>query len=140
MVTRADSFTPLKKQQEYFSDFLNSFAKTPVGNQLARLTNVQSVNQSIQNLIKTNLGERLFQPSIGGNVHHSLFENINQPMINNLEYYIERTITQNEPRAVLLNVEINPLEDWVTLNVTITYTLINNPDPIVLDVILKKVR
>ena len=55
-ITRADSFTPLKKNLEFFSDFLDSFAKTPIGNQLGRVINEQSVNQSMINLIKTNLG------------------------------------------------------------------------------------
>ena len=37
--TREESISPKEKQGEVFSDFLNSFAKTPVGNQLGRVTN-----------------------------------------------------------------------------------------------------
>jgi len=72
--TRAESFTANKKQTEYFSDFLNSFAKTPVGDKLARVTNEQSVNQSLRNIIKTINGERLFNPDFGSQVLSSLFE------------------------------------------------------------------
>ena len=73
--TRAESISPKEKQGEFFSDFLNSFAKTPVGNQLGRVTNEKAVNQSLRNLIKTNVGERLYQPLIGSDVNASLFEN-----------------------------------------------------------------
>ena len=41
-ITRADTLTISKKQREYFSDFLNSFAYSPVNNNLAKITNEQS--------------------------------------------------------------------------------------------------
>lgn len=151
-ITRADTFSVVKKKQEYFSDFLNSFALSPVGNQLARVTNEKSVNQSLKNLIMTNLGERLFQPSIGSNIVASLFE-LNTPLItNSLEFYIENTIKNNEPRVNLIKVnvstgskEITILNRNINLNenyisIDIIYTLINNPEQISLNIILKRVR
>ena len=72
-ITRADTFTESKKKIEFFSDFTNSFAKTPFGDQLGKLTNERSVSQSLKNLILTNLGERLFQPFVGSNVNAILF-------------------------------------------------------------------
>ena len=56
-ITRANTLTAAKKQQEFFSDFFDSFVKTPFGNDLARITNERDVNQSLKNLIQTNLGE-----------------------------------------------------------------------------------
>lgn len=149
--SRADVISPKEKQLEYFSDFLNSFAKSPVGNQLARLTNGSSVSQSIKNLIKTNVGERLFQPTIGSNVYHSLFENLTPVLEEDLAIYIERTIKQNEPRANLLQIEVRSYlsakEDILAsrlneneIEVTIVYSLINNPANIKLSMILKRVR
>lgn len=147
-VTRADSFTSLKKTQEYFSDFLDSFAKTPVGNQLGRVTNDKSVNQSLYNLIKTNLGERLFQPNIGGNIYASLFELNDFLLASNLKTYIERTVEINEPRINLIDVRImtnvypqftNEINEN-TVKITIEYNLINNPEPITVSYVLKRVR
>ena len=85
--TRAESISPKGKQGEFFSDFLNSFAKTPVGNQLGRVTNEKSVNQSLRNLIKTNLGERFFQPIVGSDVNASLFENVNSILLMDLSQF-----------------------------------------------------
>jgi phage baseplate assembly protein W len=151
-VTRADTLTTTKKKTEYFSDFLNSFDMSPVGNQLARVTNEKSVNQSLRNLILTNLGERLFQPGVGSNILASLFE-LNTPLIaNSLEFYIRNTIENNEPRVnlisvnvstgsketTILNKNVNLNENYV--NIDIVYNLINNPEQISLNIILKRVR
>lgn len=149
--SRADTISPKQKQLEYFSDFLNSFSKSPVGNQLARVSNEASISQSIRNLIRTNLGERLFQPTIGSNVTYSLFENLTPVLEEDLAIYIERVIKQNEPRANLLEVEVRSVlsqkEDVMSLRlneneieVTLVYSLINNPNQIKLSMVLKRVR
>jgi phage baseplate assembly protein W len=153
--TRAESISPKEKQTEYFSDFLNSFAKTPVGNQLGRVTNEKSVNQSLRNLIKTNLGERFFQPIVGSDVNASLFENVNNILLNDIEENIKLTIQNNEPRINLLEVSVQSSEisdDEVlrdfsgfliqnnSISVTIVYNIINNPEEITLTTILTRVR
>lgn len=142
-VSRADSLSAVKRQQEFFSDFLNSFAKTPVGDQLGRTINAQSVSQSLKNLILTNLGERLFQPMIGSNITSTLFDPFQASVTptSALEFYISNTIKNNEPRAYLVGVEVNESEmDKNALSVTIVYTLINSSDPITLNFVLKRVR
>ena len=152
--TRAESISPKEKQTEYFSDFLNSFAKTPVGNQLGRVTNEKSVNQSLRNLIKTNLGERFFQPIVGSDVNASLFENVNNILLNDIEENIKLTIQNNEPRINLLEVSVQPSEisdgearDFGgfliqnnSISVTIVYNIINNSEEITLTTILTRVR
>jgi len=153
--TRAESISPKEKQTEYFSDFLNSFAKTPVGNQLGRVTNEKSVNQSLRNLIKTNLGERFFQPIVGSDVNASLFENVNNILLNDIEENIKLTIQNNEPRINLLEVSVQSseisegeaLRDFSgfliqnnSISVTIVYNIINNPEEITLTTILTRVR
>lgn len=138
--TRADALTGTTKQKEYFSDFLTGFDMTPFGNQLGRVTNEQAVNQSLRNLIKTNLGERLFQPTVGSDVYAMLFENNFSEIVSNLELFIKTTIENNEPRANLLGVEVKDQGNENALEISIYYTLINNPEPITLTVLLKRVR
>jgi phage baseplate assembly protein W len=138
--TRADALTGTSKQKEYFSDFLTGFDITPFGNQLGRVTNEQAVNQSLKNLIKTNLGERPFQPMVGSDVYSMLFENQYPEDISLLELFIKNTIENNEPRANLLGVEVKIQPNENSLEISIYYTLINNPEPITLTVLLKRVR
>lgn len=140
-ITRADTFTGSKKQIEYFSDFLTSFAKTPIGNQLARVTNDQAVMQSLKNLIRTNLGERLFQPTVGSDVMATLFELNTDEARDSLELFISNTVENNEPRVNLVQTLVNT--DGINENqieITLIYNLINNPEEQTLTLILKRVR
>lgn len=139
---RADYLTGTKRQPDFFSDFLNNMTMTPYGNDVGRVTNEKAVNQSLRNIIKTNLGERLFQPNIGGNVYANLFELTGGLQdLSTMEFIITETINRNEPRAILQNVTVeqNTIEEHEII-VTIIYSLINNPDPITLTVLLKRVR
>jgi phage baseplate assembly protein W len=140
-LTRAQSITGSNtKKVEFFSDFLNSFAKTPYGNQLGRVTNEQSVNQSLKNLVMTNIGERMFQPFVGCNVYDYLFEPNVQDYITSLESYIEDTIKISEPRVNAQEITVSQGYDEQTIQIKIVYNLINNPAPITLDFLLKRVR
>jgi phage baseplate assembly protein W len=157
-LTRAQTLTGTQKKVEFFSDFVTSFATTPVGNQLGRVTNEKAVNQALRNLILTNLGERLFQPDVGADINYMLFENNVPENYDMLETFIKATIKNYEPRAevqeVLFSSAVqgnvndlgytgamfgsNPGEH--DLYVTIVYNLINNPEIITFNLLLKRVR
>ena len=138
-VTRADTLTSLIKKQEYFSDFLDSFTTTPIGNDLGRVVNEKAVTQAIKNLIYTDLGERLFQPTVGSNIRASLFEMNDFITRQNVSLAIQNTIKYNEPRCNLISVVVTSPDDY-TLSVTIVYALINNPAPITISMIVQRVR
>lgn len=160
-LTRADALTGTVKQQEYFSDFLNNFNKTPFGNQLGRAVNEDSVNQSLRNIISTNVGERFFQPGLGSNVYKMLFEPLSVlefgsgSSITNIEFLIRNAIEKNEPRVILIDIAIKSaiaerdsrgqqfragIADDNSVLIAITYRLINKVDPITLNYVLKRVR
>jgi hypothetical protein len=139
-MARIDYQTPTAKQQEYFSDFLSSFDKSPLSNDIARITNENSIKQSIRNLVLTNLGERLFNPNIGGNVSRMLFEPYTGFTADDLKKDIINTIKQNESRAndILVNVINN--EDQNRFTVNIFFFIINNPNQLSLELVLQRVR
>jgi phage baseplate assembly protein W len=138
--TRADTLIGTNKKFEFFSDFLTSFDKTPVGNQLARVINEKSVNQSLKNIILTNTGERFFNPFLGSNITASIFENIAYENLSTLEFYIQNAIENNEPRVNLLGVQLVPISEENSLEITLVYNLINNPEPITFTFLLKRIR
>ena len=139
-ITRADKLTVSKKQQEYFSDFLNSFAYSPVNNNLAKISNEESVKQSLKNLILTSRGERIFQPNIGSGVNNLLFERSTRPTLNSIEFNIQNTIKYNEPRVNIIDVKAKETTNPNTVQVDIVFSMINNPEPISINFILKRVR
>lgn len=137
--TRAETLTSTKKV-EYYSDFVTSFAKTPVGDQLSRVINDRSINQALKNIIFTDLGERLFQPYIGSNINRMLFENNYPEDLTQLEFLIENAVKNNEPRVNLLEVVVRSGNTEHEIVITIVYNTINNPEPITVDYIFKRVR
>ena len=138
-LTRAETVNGVKRKAEFFSDFLNSFAKTPYGNQLGRVTNEQSVNQALKNLIFTNVGERLFQPTLGSSIISSLFEINDQATLSTLEFFIQNTIKNDEPRVNPLKIEALSIDDH-QIQINIVYSLINNPTPVSFSFLLKRAR
>ena len=139
-ITRAQTLTGEKRKTEFYSDFLSSFAKTPIGNQLAKVTNERSINQSLKNIILTDLGERLFQPNLGSNVRTLLFESNLESNLTAIEFYISNAIALSEPRVNLIevNLQIGNNDNEVVVN--IVYNTINNPETIIFEYILKRVR
>jgi phage baseplate assembly protein W len=139
-MARIDYQTPTAKQQEYFSDFLSSFDKSPLSSDIARITNENSIKQSIRNLVLTNLGERLFNPNIGGNVSRMLFEPYTGFTADDLKKDIINTIKQNETRANDISVNVINNEDQNRFTVNIFFFIINNPNQLSLELVLQRVR
>jgi phage baseplate assembly protein W len=139
-LTRAETLTGSNKPVEYHSDFVTSFTKSPVGKQLSKVINEKSINQSLINLILTNLGERLFQPYIGSNILSSLFENNYKENLTDLEFFIENTIKNNEKRVNLLGVSLSEGTSEHEILINIVYNTINNPEPVSFEYILRRVR
>lgn len=140
MISRADTLTGSSKQLEVFSDFTNSFKQSPFSKELSKITNEKSVNQSLKNLMYTNLGERLFQPNVGSNIMTMLFEPNYMEYFNKIELIIKNTIAINEPRINLLDVLFPETNDETLVIITLVYQLINNPEEITYNLILKRVR
>ena len=119
---------------------------------MVRVTNQQSVNQSIRNIIKTISGERLFSPYVGSDVFASVFQPNDFFQIERLKTSIATAITNFERRAELISVDVRsasnvnlsigetPITDENSIEVTIIYSLINSIDPITLTFLLKRVR
>jgi len=128
------------KPVEHFSDFLNNMDVHPLNKTIGRVLNEDSVRQSLKNLILTNIGERLFQPTIGSDIYKSLFEPNDVITAENISYHISSTIKHNEPRVILLNVITTPQPDDYSFNVSIVFSLINNPATLNLNLILRRVR
>lgn len=139
--TRADSFTSEKKKPEFFSDFLNSFSKTPFGNDLARVTNERDTNQYLKNMIYTNAGERMFNPLFGSNVLASMFEFSDTFQANQLEFLIKNTLDNfAKDRIILSGVKVKPDPDNDAMEVSIIYYPINSPTEVTFDFLLKRIR
>lgn len=137
-IARADRFTELSIRPVRYADFSSGFELNPITGDLALVTDVESVKQSVRNAILTQKGERPFQPTFGCKVHDLLFDMIDSVTIDLIHETIDQTITFHEPRASLVSVDVAETgEDALTL--TITFGVINIPEPVTLSVLLKRV-
>jgi phage baseplate assembly protein W len=133
-------YTPRTKKPVLYSDFRKDLAKSPVSNDIALLKDEESVKESIKNLILTDPGERLMQPFIGGGIRALLFENITPAVIKIIEDRVRTTVEIYEPRAELIDVTVSSNIDDNQVGVTVRFYVQSQQQPIVLNVILERIR
>lgn len=134
------AITPLTKKREIYSDFGKDLLLNPVSSDVSRKINEEAVKESIKNLILTDRGERLFQPEVGCDIRAMLFENFTQETVDTIRNMVFETIQTYEPRCDLLGVDVTGRIDSNEIRVIITFALINNEEPITLEVILNRIR
>jgi phage baseplate assembly protein W len=140
MSTRADNFTQTRKIPDLFSDFLNDLTPHPITKDIVRTKNDSSIKQAIKNIVLTNLGERLFQPTIGSEINGALFEPNDIILEENLKFTIRSAIAFHEPRAQVLNVEVFSFAEENRVAINIYFSIINSTVVETVNLILRRVR
>lgn len=132
--------TPQRKKQEIYSDFFTDFVTFETSRDVARQINEDAVISSIRNLLKTNRGDRLFNNTLGSDLNAMLFENAGPAAEQLIADYIRKTIENYEPRASLIDIVVNTEVDDHLVNVSIVFRVINNSEPVVLELVLNRIR
>jgi len=123
-----------------YSDISTNFSIHPIKGDLVLLTNEDAVKRSIRNLLFTDVFERPFSPDLGGSINQLLFENINRDTEWIMREKITDVITNFEPRAELINVLVKALPDENAFSIVITFAVIDNIVPVILNLVLRRVR
>jgi len=140
IITKASYYSPRSKADVLYFDMRNSFDRHPNLKDVDGFGNEDAVSQSIKNLLFTNPGERLFQPDLGSDINRTLFENISAETESLIRTYVETTIKNYEPRADLIEVIVTAIPEMNTYSVTIVFGVVNRTDPVVLELLLSRVR
>ena len=134
------SLNPLLKEV-VFSDVNVTFTPHPVTGKLPVLKNADAVKRAVRNLILTNHGERQYDMLYGGNIRAMLFENADDPILQDeLVRIITNTINRHEPRANVDRVVVDVKPDSNTLVVKIRFMIVNQRFPVDLEVAIERVR
>lgn len=128
------------KEKVVFSDLDSLFVPNPITKQLARKTNREAVKQSVKNLILTNYFERPFKSDIGCSIRYYLFELWSPALKQTMENAIREVIDNYEPRADVLEVLVEDRSELNALSITVAFSVRNDVNPVVLNVILERVR
>jgi phage baseplate assembly protein W len=127
-------------QDVVYADIDISFARHPVTKQLITLKNERSISQAVKNLVLTNSYERPFKPTLYGGVTEQLFDNFDPISMARMEEQVKTVLRNYEPRAELLNVNVNPDYDRNGFIISIFYRPLNKKEPVKIDVFLERVR
>ena len=130
----------LSTNSRRWSDLDLDFKSHPVTKDIVTKTDVESVKRSIRNLILTNKYERPFQPEIDGGVTGYLFELSSSMTKYDIEETIKNTISNFEPRASVIGINVLLDLDRNGVNVSIFFKVVNKKDPVKIDIFLERLR
>jgi phage baseplate assembly protein W len=123
-----------------YSDLTTNLSVHPIKGDLLLLSDEAAVKRSIINLMYTEPYERFFNPNIGAGLKAYLFENISQDTEYIIKEKIIEVISNYEPRANIINVSVKALPDQNLYTASIIFSVLNNVNPVTLEVILRRVR
>tara|TARA_Y100000114_G_scaffold83688_1_gene77233 strand:+ start:551 stop:979 length:429 start_codon:yes stop_codon:yes gene_type:complete len=129
-----------KRSSRVFSDLDLDFQMNTVTKDVPFLKDVEAVKRSVKNLIQTNYYERPFQPELGSNLRAMLFENMTPQISHLITKQIEQLLQTYEPRAEIVQVMTRPNLDKNAYQVTISFYVVNHPEPIAVETMLERLR
>ena len=128
------------KETVVFSDFDSLFQANPITKKLNTNVNREAVKESVRNLILTDYFERPFRSDIGCSILSYLFELFSPALKQTMENAVIEVINNFEPRADVLDVLVEDRSDLNAISVTVAFQIRNDVTPVVIDVILERVR
>lgn len=140
VIRRADRFSPIQKQPVFYQDLSSGFKVHPNTLDAVVDTNIDAIKNSIRNILLTSKGERIFNPNFGSTINQFLFENFDSITKSNIKAAVEDALSNFEPRANVLRVDVNYLIDDSAVQISVVFNTINNSTPTTVDMLLYRVR
>ena len=119
----------VQKISRAFKDISLSFEPHPITKDLPVLKNEAAIRRAVRNLVETIPTERFFNSLLGSDIESSLFEFVDYASASVIRNQILTTIRNFERRVTDVQVEVNPLPDLNTFDVTITFNIIGQDVP-----------
>jgi phage baseplate assembly protein W len=95
-------------------------------------TTKEQVKSNLINYILTDKGERLFNPTFGGNLRASLFEP--DTSFDNVAARLENEIYAYVPNIIIRDISIKRVSDENYINIILDYSINNQNDNLVINV------
>ena len=129
-----------KRSVKIFKDLNLDFQQNSATKDIQRVEDVEAVKRSVRNLISLNHYEKPFHPEIGSNLRGMLFENITPQISHYIGKQIEFLIKNYEPRCRLVEVANRPNIDRNGYSVSISFYVVNSPNPVQVETFLERLR
>ena len=108
-----------------YKDISADFDANAITGDIDPVKDAISVKRGITNILLTSMFERLFQPELGSNLKDILFEPIDEITTARIEREVRSAIDAWEKRAEILNVFVDPDEDYNRYKVSVTFRPLN---------------
>ena len=129
-----------KRSARIYKDLNLDFQQNSATKDIQRVEDVDAVKRSVRNLISLNHYEKPFHPEIGSNLRGMLFENITPQISHYIGKQIEFLIKNYEPRCKLVEVDNRPNLDRNGYSVSISFYVVNVPNPVTVETFLERLR
>jgi phage baseplate assembly protein W len=110
-------------RNDLYSDIPNNFEVHPVINDIFPIRDLDSVKQSLKNLVLGKKYDRLFQPDINVGIYDLLFESANAFTAYELQVKITETIDNYEPRIDNYSVFVDDSIDENSYRISIKFNV-----------------
>ena len=128
------------RSAKIYRDLDLDFSINSATKDIQKLSDVEAVKRSVRNLINTNHYERPFHPEIGSNLRAMLFENITPQMTHALSKQIDLLIRNFEPRARLVQINVQPFIERNGYRAQISFFVVNTPERVEMESFLERLR
>ena len=129
-----------KRSSRIYKDLNLDFQQNTATKDIQKMLDVESVKRSVRNLINLNHYEKPFHPEIGSNLKALLFENITPQISHFIGKQIELLIKNYESRCRLVQVKNMPNLDRNGYSVSISFYVVNSPNPVQVETFLERLR
>ena len=123
-----------------YKDLNLDFQQNSATKDIQKITDVESVKRSVRNLINTNHYEKPFRPQVGSNLRAMLFENMSPQINHAISKEIDLLIRNYEPRCRLVEVSTVPNFDRNAYSASISFYVVNHPEPVTVETFLERLR
>lgn len=87
------------------------------------VSDYKDIEESLNILLSTSLGERVMQPDYGCNLTDYIFESLNSTLIGIIKHKVENAILYYEPRIVAENVDVTAADSFDLIEGKFTITV-----------------
>ena len=108
-----------------YRDISTDFDANAITGDIDPVKDAISVKRGITNILLTSMFERLMQPELGSNLKDVLFEPIDEITTARIEREVRSAIDAWEKRAEVINVFVDPDEEYNRYKVSVTFRPLN---------------
>ena len=123
-----------------FLDLDLDFEPHPITGDILKLKDAAAIAGSLKNLLMVSHYEKPFHPEIGSGLRKLLFEPLDPFTTTEIKDSITQTIANFEPRISINDLKVQPDYDNNQYVVTLTFFVVNNPNPVTINFFLERTR